>query len=440
MAKIALISLGCPKNLVDSEKALGEIVSNGYELVVDIQQADVVIVNTCGFIKDARLESIEEIEKALKLKEQGYCSAVIVMGCLSQRNYKELSKLYPQVDNWAGIADIRNLNAIIDDCLNNNIKKHIPSKQPKKWVEDNNRVLSTPPWTAYLKISDGCDNRCSYCSIPDIRGQFRSRPKEYIINEAISLAESGVKEIILIAQDLTKYGEDFGLNGELSNLLADLEKIENLKWIRLLYCYPTRIDDRLIGTIANSNKIVHYLDIPFQHGDNIMLEKMNRKGNVDQYLKLIDIIRSKIPDIALRSSFITGFPGETKENFENLKSFIKAIDFDRVGIFKYSPEKGTPAEKLNGRIDDDICQNRYDELMQIQQSISLKKNKAQIGKILDVLVESDGEYPFGRSYRDAPEIDGVVFLTDNTANCGDIIKTKITGAEEYDLIAKKLSR
>lgn len=436
MAKVSLVSLGCPKNLVDSEGALGEIVQAGHEIVVDQSQADVIIVNTCGFIESAKQESVGAILSAIACKTSGTCKAVIVIGCLAQRYAADLSRELHGVDAYLGVEHAGKIAEVIEKALAGRKTLDV-SKPTRVWKEHSARIQSTPAWTSYLKISDGCDNRCAYCAIPDIRGPFRSRPESAIIEEAKHLADKGVKEVILLGQDLTQYGADKGQENALARLLIKLNDIESLRWIRLLYCYPTKITPELIDAIAGCERVTKYMDIPLQHGDDGLLKAMNRRGNVEQYEQVIADIRDKCPEMALRSTFIVGFPGETDAAFKNMLAFARKIDFDRVGVFKYSLEDGTPAVELKDRVGKKVAQIRYDKLMRLQQKISAKKNAEFVGKQMEVLVEGrteDGSALYGRSYRDAPEIDGLVYVRESDANPGDFVTVTITEATEYDLI------
>lgn len=419
---------------MDSEGALGEIAQAGHIIIADNTCADVIIVNTCGFIESARAESIDAVLEALQYKESGSCKAVIVIGCLAQRFADDLAKEMPDVDAFLGVGHAGKLNEVIEKAL---AGEHLldASAPPHDWVEHTERIQSTPPWTAYLKVSDGCNNRCAYCAIPDIRGPFRSRPESLIVDEAKRMADSGVKEIVLVGQDLTQYGWDDGRPNSLPGLLEKLNEIDSLKWVRLLYCYPTKVTPELIDAIASLDKVAKYMDLPLQHGDDGILKAMNRRGNADAYVDLINRLRSKCPEIALRSSFIVGFPGETDAAFDNLYAFIEKIRFDRVGVFTYSREEGTPAAAMKDLVSRKTAAARFKKLMRLQQSISFEKNKSFIGKTMDVLVEGyteDGV--FGRSYRDAPDIDGVVYLPGSDAEPGDFVKVIITEASEYDLV------
>lgn len=386
------------------------------------------------FDPDAREESIEAILDALEYKNSGVCKAVIVMGCLSQRYAKELAAQMPEVDAFLGIGHAGKLVDTIEKVLGGKRLVDTP-EPPGVWCEHTPRMQSTPPWTAYLKVSDGCDNRCAYCAIPDIRGSFRSRPEQYIIDEAIRLADNGVREIVLVGQDLTQYGADLGKPNSLPGLLQKLNKVDGLHWVRLLYCYPSKVTPELIETIVSCEKVVKYMDMPLQHGDDKILKAMNRRGDVDQYLRVIDDLRKAIPDIALRSTFITGFPGETDAAFDNLLKFVERIQFDRVGVFAYSREEGTPAYSMKPRVSRKVAADRVERLMQIQQEISMAKNHSFIGRTMGVLVEGiTDEGAFGRSYRDAPEIDGLVYIRSGPAVQGEFASVTITEASEYDLI------
>ena len=439
MARVSLVSLGCPKNLVDSEGALGEIARAGHEITANQSEADVIVVNTCGFIEDARAESVEAILRAVEHKKSGRCKGVVVIGCLSQRYSDSLTDELPGVDVVLGVGHAGKVAGAVEDALAGR-KGVDDSAPPSEWLEHSDRIVSTQPWTAYIQICDGCNNRCSYCAIPDIRGPFRSRPEELVVDEARRLADAGVRELILVGQDITQYGADWDASNSLPGLIEKLNTIEDLVWIRLLYCYPTKITPELIEAVASSDKVVKYLDIPLQHGDDEILRAMNRRGTVGEYLDLIDRIRSRCSDIALRSSFIVGFPGETETRFDNLLRFVEKIKFDRVGVFQYSREDGTPASGFKKRVGRKAASSRYDRLMSLQQGISVDKHRSFIGRNLEVLVEGeceDGMY--GRSYRDAPEIDGVVYLPGIRCESGRFVDVTITGATEYDLVGSTAS-
>ena len=442
MAKVSLVSLGCPKNLVDSEGALAEIALAGHEIVVDNTLADVIVVNTCGFVESARLESGETIREALEHRRSGGCKAVVVIGCLSQKfgaDFKGAGFSVPtelgNADVVMGVDHVGKLAGAVESALSGMSVAGV-EKPPTKWIEPEARMQSTPPWTAYLKISDGCSNRCTYCAIPDIRGQYRSRPEDMILREAEWLADNGVRELILIGQDLTQYGRDFDERDALASLLRKLNNIPKLHWIRLMYCYPSKVTPSLIDAIAECDKVVKYIDLPLQHADDGVLCAMNRRGLSEEYMNVIDSLRAKMPEIALRTTFIVGFPGETDSAFENLLSFIQRVKFDKVGAFVYSREEGTPAASmLDEAVPYDVAEQRYDRLMSAQQKISLARNQSFIDRKMEVLVEGRVEdVMFGRSYRDAPEIDGLVYLDDTSLKPGTFVRATITNATEYDLI------
>jgi len=439
LAKVALVSLGCPKNLVDSECALGEIVRAGHELVVDKSRADVVIVNTCGFIESARAESVEAILDAVTLKKTGRCKALIVAGCLSQRFGQDLAGELPEVDAFLGIESAGRIADVIAEALAKHptLELHEPARE---WIEPSARVRSTPSWTAYLKVSDGCENRCAYCAIPDIRGPFRSRPERFIIEEAKRLADEGVKEVVLIGQDLTQYGQDLGRPGSLPGLLEKLNEVGPLRWIRLMYCYPSKVTPELIDALASLERVVKYVDLPLQHGDPEVLKAMNRRGTPEDYLRVIESLREECPEVALRTTMIVGFPGETDAAFERLLEFVRTIRFDRMGAFTYSREEGTPAARMKKQVGKRAAEARLDELMRVQQEISLERNRSFVGKSLDVLIEGrEGREAWGRSYRDAPEIDGVVRVRGCRAEPGEFVRVKIADADAYDLEGNDVS-
>lgn len=433
MAKVALVSLGCPKNLVDSECSLAAIAAAGHELVADKSAADAIVVNTCGFIESARAESVEEISEALELKASGRCRAVLVVGCLSQRFGEELSRRMPDIDAVLGIDHPGVIASAVAGALDGSRLPVCGAPGPG-WREPAGRIRATPPWTAYLKISDGCDNRCSYCAIPDIRGPFRSRPKKLILDEARRLAGEGVREIVLVGQDLTQYGADIGAPNSLPALLEELDRLEPLRWVRLMYCHPGKLTAGLMDAVAGLEKVAKYLDLPMQHGDPGLLRAMNRPGTPEDYLRIVERLRAKCPGIALRTSLIVGFPGETDAAFRRLVEFVESIRFDRVGAFAYSREEGTPAAKMKKHVGRKTAAARLNELMRVQQGISLEINRAFIGRTLDVLIEGRAENgAWGRSYRDAPEIDGIVKVRKCAARPGEFVRVRITGADVHDL-------
>jgi len=438
LARVSLVSLGCPKNLVDSEGAIGEIVGAGHEIVSDQSRADVIVVNTCGFIESARRESMEAIRRALRYKKRGSCRAVIVIGCLSQRFGVE------NVDACFGISHTGKLADAIEQVLGGR-RVHDVACPTEQWLEPEARVVSTPPWTAYLKVSDGCSNRCAYCAIPDIRGPYRSRPEPLILDEAKRLADAGVREVVLVGQDLTQYGQEWrteaGARGRsepsLAGLVAKLNDISGLRWIRLMYCYPTKVTRELIEVIAGCERVVKYIDLPLQHADDDILRAMNRRGSADVYEKVISDLRAACPQIAVRTTFIVGFPGETEEEFERVLGFVERVRFDRLGAFVYSREQGTPAARLDKHVPRSVARARYERLMRLAQVISLDRNRQLIGKRVEVLVEgATGDGMFGRSYRDAPEIDGLVYLPGSDAEPGSFVQAAIVDAAEYDLVGR----
>ena len=432
--KVGMVSLGCDKNRVDSELILGSI-NKFYEITNNPKDAEIIIINTCGFIESAKQESIDTILEMAEYKNTHKCKMIIATGCLTQRYGDELLELIPEIDILMGVNDYMKLHKLIVDFIKT--EQRVSSTTYKdEGVNEGERVLTTNSHTAYLRIAEGCNNFCTYCIIPKIRGKFRSRTKESILAEANSLVNQGVKEIILIAQDLTNYGEDLYGNNQLHVLINELSEIEGLKWIRLLYCYPEEITDELIDVIANNPKVMKYLDLPIQHISNNILKMMARKTNKETIIGKIDLLRKKVPGIALRTSLIVGFPGETEEDFNELCSFLKDYKLDNVGVFTYSQEEGTAAAKLPNQIDEDVKIERKETLMNIQKGIVRDLNKLKIGNIYDTIIDgSTGEYYIGRNYEMSPEIDGLVYVTKKkTLKKGDIIKVKITNVMEYDLV------
>lgn len=434
--KVGMISLGCPKNQVDGEALLAKLAAAGYQIVNEIENSDVMIVNTCGFIEDAKREAIDTILEVAQYKEAGVISALVVTGCLAERYQDEILKEMPEVDAVIGIGANADIVKVCDKALCGIQTSNYPNKC--YLPIDDERVLSTPSHWAYLKIAEGCDNRCSYCAIPGIRGKFRSRKIESVINEAKSLVNRGVKEIILVAQDTTKYGQDLYGEYSLDKLLKELVKINGLEWIRLFYCYPQRITDSLIDVIATEDKVCKYIDIPLQHSDTTVLKNMNRVGDGNDYRVLLDKMRKAIPDLALRTTFMVGFPGETDEQFENLCDFVKDMKFDKMGCFTFSPEEDTPAFDMDNQIDEDVKKRRQEVLMNAQYSITEASNKSRVGNVYKVIIDSfaDGKYT-GRSYMDSPEIDsGIIFTSNKKLNIGDFVNVKITDFDGYDLIGE----
>lgn len=434
--KVGMISLGCPKNQVDGEALLAKLAAAGYQIVNEIENSDVMIVNTCGFIEDAKREAIDTILEVAQYKEAGVISALVVTGCLAERYQDEILKEMPEVDAVIGIGANADIVKVCDKALCGIKTSNYPNKC--YLPIDDERLLSTPSHWAYLKIAEGCDNRCSYCAIPGIRGKFRSRKIESVVDEAKSLVNRGVKEIILVAQDTTKYGQDLYGEYSLDKLLKELVKIDGLEWIRLFYCYPQRITDSLIEVIANEEKVCNYIDIPLQHSDATVLKNMNRVGDGNDYRVLLDKMRKAIPDLALRTTFMVGFPGETDEQFENLCNFVKDMKFDKMGCFTFSPEEDTPAFDMDNQIDEDIKKRRQEVLMNAQYSITEASNKSRVGNVYKVIIDSfaDGKYT-GRSYMDSPEIDsGIIFTSNKKLNIGDFVNVKITDFDGYDLIGE----
>ncbi len=435
-----MVSLGCPKNLVDAEHMLYNLREEGYEIVPDAALADVVIVNTCGFIESAKQEAIETILEFCTLKDEGRIKAVIVTGCLSERYKEEILKEIPEVNAVVGIGCNENLCEIIRDVLVSD--KSINAFDDKeKLCIDGRRIVSTEHY-AYLKIAEGCSNHCTYCAIPMIRGRYRSRTIESIVDEAKWLAKVGITEIIVVAQDTTYYGADLYGEPKIAELLEELCKIDGIKWIRTLYSYPERITDKLLDVIAKEDKLVKYLDIPIQHCNGDVLKRMNRKGDNETLRALIAKIRDKIPDVTLRTTLITGFPGETQEQFEELSMFVKDMKFDRLGCFTYSAEEGTPAEKLPDQIDLRTKEARSDAIMNEQMLISFDLNEQKIGRTYEVVTEGFDRYAecyFGRSTADAPEIDGKIFFSsEKKLSVGEYVNVTIDDVLDYDLIGTAL--
>ena len=434
--KAGVISLGCAKNRVDSEVLIGMLCDLGYEMVNDPRQAEVVFVNTCGFIEPAKEESIEAIFEMAEYKKTGNLKKLFVTGCLAQRYARELSEEMPEVDGFMGVADYSRLPEMLRDAQEG--QRPIYMRDGDRFFKAN-RVLTTPGYTAYVKISDGCDNRCSYCAIPLIRGKYRSRPFADIVEECKSLARRGVTEITLIAQDTSRYGNDFEQKRSLlPELLKTVAEIEGVHWVRVLYCYPDTSDDRLLDTIANTPKVAPYLDLPLQHIDDEMLLSMNRRGNSEWIKSRIRACRDR--GITLRTTLIVGFPGETEEKFQKLMDFLKEARFDRLGAFAYSPEEGTVGAAMPGQIEEEIKNRRLDQLMSLQQAISLEQNQKRVGEICEVLVEGEQEGKYvGRSIREAPESDGSIFFSSSKPLVpGQYVMVQLTGADAYDLFGEEI--
>lgn len=435
-SRIFVISLGCSKNHCDLENMLGIMTDNGYIISLDEYNADIALINTCGFIEDAKKEAIENILEMSSLKEQGILKGVIVTGCLAQRYKEEILNNFPEVDAVVGVFDFDKIDKIIKDVENGTRKAYVNCDSLSNF-NDMPRIQTTPFYTAYLKIAEGCNNRCSYCAIPSIRGNFRSRTMESLIEEATKLATSGVKELIVVAQDTTRYGTDIYKKKSLARLLLELSKIEGISWIRTHYMYPEMIDDELIETIKNNDKLLNYFDIPIQHINDRILKRMNRHTNREETEKVINKIRNKIPDATIRTTVMTGFPGETGKEFKELYNYVKQTKFDRLGAFAFSKEEGTKAFDMSGQLPKFIKERRRNKILKLQQKINEENNKKEIGKIYDVLVEgyheNYGVY-FGRTKKDSVDVDGtVMFESDVPVEFGEIKKVKITGAMEYDL-------
>lgn len=437
--KIGMISLGCPKNQVDAEHMLALMDAEGWEIVDYVDGCDAVIVNTCGFIDDAKKEAIENILDMVELKKEGVISKIIVTGCLAQRYKDEIVKEIPEVDAVIGIGANGDIIKTVEEVMSgvDTIENYPPQCDLPL---EGQRILTTPHYWAYLKIGEGCSNRCTYCTIPSIRGNMRSRSMENVIDEAKQLAESGVKELILIAQDTTSYGLDLYGELKLPELLNELCKIDSIEWIRLLYCYPDRITDLLIETMKNQEKVVNYIDLPLQHADDKILKAMNRRGDQALIRNVISKLRTEIPDVVIRTTFIVGFPGEGEKEFETLAEFVNEIEFDRLGVFTFSPQEGTPAFDMEDQVDEDIKTRRGEVIMQDQYSIMEEKNNEKIGKTYRVVVEDYDGYSdsyTGRTYMDAPEIDGLVkFTSHKDLDIGDFVDVEIFDVEDYDLIGE----
>lgn len=437
--KIGMVSLGCNKNQVDAERMLYKIREAGYQLVADAALSDIVIVNTCGFIESAKQEAIETILEFGKLKEEGRIKKIIVTGCLAERYKSEVAELLPEADAVIGLG--------CNDDILNVIDKVLANQRPLEFANklylpmEGGRVQTTLPFYSYLKIAEGCSNCCTYCAIPAIRGKFRSVPMEKLIEEAKGLAEHGVKELNIIAQDSTRYGEDLYGESKLPELLTELCRIDKLKWIRILYCYPERITDKLLNVIAKEDKIVKYIDVPVQHCCEDILKKMNREGSEEYLRTLMAKIREKVPNVTIRTTLITGFPSETEEQFNQLADFVKDMRFDRLGCFAYSQEEGTKAAQMPDQIDEETKQRRADVIMEQQQIIMAQNNEKMIGKTIEVVTEGFdryGECYFGRSAADAPDIDGKIFFRspERKLTSGSFVKVKITETLDYDLIGE----
>ena len=435
--KILFISLGCDKNLADSEEMLGLLTAGGHEITDDETQADAIVINTCCFIKDAKEESVETILEMAEYKKTGSCHALIVTGCMAQRYQKEIIEEVPEVDAVLGTTSYGDIVKALEEAVAGN---HFEEFRDIDYLPDtgSKRVLTTGGHFGYLKIAEGCDKHCTYCIIPKLRGKFRSVPMERLIAQAEDMAEQGVKELILVAQETTVYGRDLYGKKSLHILLKKLCEIRGIRWIRVLYCYPEEIYDELIETIRDEKKICHYLDIPIQHASDRILKRMGRRTSKQELIDIVGKLRKEIPDIVLRTTLITGFPGETEEDHEELKEFVDEMEFDRLGVFTYSPEENTPAAEMADQVPEEVKEERRDELMELQQEISYDRGQDRIGQELLVMIEgkvADESAYIGRTYGDAPKVDGYIFVqTGELLMTGDFAKVRVTGALEYDLI------
>ena len=454
MKNVLFVSLGCDKNLVDSEKMLGLLNEAGYRVAQEESEADAIVVNTCCFIHDAKEESVETILEMAEWKKKGRLKALIVTGCMAQRYQDDIQQEIPEVDAVIGTTGYTEIVPILDEILAEAeaSQKEAAVEEPKEKSFVNccpsidllpasladKRVVTTGGYTAYLKIAEGCNKRCTYCIIPYIRGHYRSFPMEDLLEEARKLAEGGVKELILIAQETTVYGMDCYGRKALPELLTKLCEIEGIEWIRILYCYPEEITDELIAVMKKEKKICHYLDIPIQHSEDTILKRMGRRTNRAELVSLVEKLRKEIPDIVLRTTLITGFPGETEEEFKNMVDFVDSMEFDRLGVFPYSAEEGTKAAEMDGQITEEVKESRRDEIMALQQEISADKAASRIDDEMSVLIEGylyEDDIYIGRTYMDAPKVDGNVFVrAEEELISGDIVPVRITGANEYDLM------
>lgn len=435
MPNVRIVTLGCAKNDVDSEEIAGVLAQAGYE-VDGSEEAEITIINTCGFLEAAKQESIAEIRAALASKKAGRTRKVIVAGCLAQRMGDELRRVAPGADAYIGVGQMARFGEIVGKPEERGRVEH--AEPQHLWADVKTRARTGAPWSAYLKVSEGCDHRCTFCTIPSFRGKHQSKPLERVLAEANHLSKTGAREINLIAQDVTQYGYDLYKQFTMPKLLRELSNVDGIDWIRLLYCYPNRLTAEVIDAMAASNKVCNYIDVPLQHAHADILRAMKRPWNGERYLRLFEEIRMAMPDVAIRSTFIVGFPGETDEHFDYLLDFMREAQLDRVGAFMYSPEPGTPSHDFENQLPDETKQERYGRLMQAQQVISLQKNRDWIGSKLAVLIEGSTEagWLIGRSHRDAPEIDGLVFVEQAEGlRPGDLIRTTVIDAAEYDLFA-----
>ena len=437
--KILFISLGCDKNLVDSEVMLGLLDKKGYQIVDSEEDADIIVVNTCCFIHDAKEESIQTILEMAEYKKEGKLKALIVTGCLAQRYQQEIIDEIPEVDAVLGTTSYDHIVEAVEEALAGNGHVVLEDVDALPDVKEK-RLVTTGGHYAYMKIAEGCDKHCTYCIIPKLRGNYRSVPMEKLLAEAKDLADQGVKELILVAQETTVYGKDLYGEKSLHKLLRELCKISGIQWIRILYCYPEEIYDELIQTIKEEKKVCHYLDLPIQHASDAVLKRMGRRTSKAQLVEIIEKLRKEIPDISLRTTLITGFPGETQEQHEELKDFVDEMEFDRLGVFTYSPEEDTPAATMTEQIPEEVKEDRQAELMELQQEIAFDLAEDMVGREVLVMIEgkvADENAYVGRTYKDAPNVDGLIFInTDEELMSGDFARVRVTGALEYDLIGE----
>ena len=440
--KVLFISLGCDKNLVDSEVMLGLLAEKGYQMTDDETEAEVIVINTCCFIHDAKEESIQTILEMAEYKKEGTLKALIVTGCLAQRYQQEILDEIPEVDEVLGTTSYPEILDAIENALKGRAEVRMTDIDALPLV-DTARQVTTGGHFAYLKIAEGCDKHCTYCIIPKIRGNYRSVPMERLIKEAEGLAEKGVKELILVAQETTLYGKDLYGEKSLHRLLKELCRISGIRWIRILYCYPEEIDDNLIQVMKEEPKICHYVDLPIQHANTDILKRMGRRTSKEQLEEIIGKLRKEIPDIAVRTTLITGFPGETEEQHQELVDFVDEMEFDRLGVFTYSPEEDTPAAEMEGQIPEEVKEDRQAEIMELQQEIAFEQAEDMVGKEVLVMIEgkvADENAYVGRTYKDAPNVDGLIFVnTEEELMSGDFARVKVTGAAEYDLIGELIS-
>ncbi|HEY3102628.1 MAG TPA: 30S ribosomal protein S12 methylthiotransferase RimO [Pyrinomonadaceae bacterium] len=449
MNKVGFISLGCPKNLVDSEVMMGQLKQNGYQITADAEEADTVVVNTCGFIDSAKKESIEAILEAARLKTDGKATRLVVAGCLVERYREELKAEMPEVDAFIGTSQINDILTACDPKTNTRSLPVIPlGNQSATYLYDEStpRVLATPSHYAFIKIAEGCDRPCAFCFIPQMRGHFRSRRFGSIVAEAHQLAEEGVKELVLVAQDSSRYGEDLGKQDALAHLLRELSHTDGIEWVRVMYTYPTHISDAFLDVLAEEPKAVKYLDMPLQHASQNVLKLMKRGGNRGSLERLIQRVRARVPGIAVRTTFITGFPGETDADFEELLAFVRNVEFDRVGVFTYSDEEGTPAFNLPNKVDPKTAKHRRDRLMKVQSKMAKRKHQTMIGKTVRAMFEGESTESDllwqARLETQAPDIDGCVLINDAPEDispiAGEILDVMITNAQDYDLVGRIL--